>query len=203
MKENTKRKIWFIRHAQSLTNADTNIKSDDFGGGSVSLSELGLKQAEDLASIFLIPPDLLITSFYVRTKQTAAPLIKKFPGILQEEWKIHEFTYLSKEKCFNTTFSERRVWRDKFWQKADPMYCDGEGAESFTDFMNRLEDAIEKLKKSRGKFVVLFSHEYVILAVKYLLEKKPKKITHKEMKDFRDYCLLNKIPNIGKLEIKF
>ena len=86
MEKNIKKKIWFIRHGESLANADVNFKSDDFSAGSVSLSEKGMKQAEELLKHFSDAPDLLITSPYVRTKETAKPLLNKYSHIPQEEW---------------------------------------------------------------------------------------------------------------------
>ena len=86
--------IWFIRHAQSEANASKDYRADNFSVPTVCLSELGLKQAEKVIDYFETAPDLIITSSYVRTKQTAKHLINKYPATPQEEWLIHEFTYL-------------------------------------------------------------------------------------------------------------
>ena len=198
----TKKKVWFFRHAQSLANADKNYKSDNFSVPLVPLSELGLKQAEEVVSYFGLAPDLIVTSSYIRTKQTANYLIKKYPNTPQEEWEdIREFTYLSLDRCFNTSFGERQPFKEEYWNRNDPNYNDGEGAESFSDFISRVRNAIEMLKNCKEKFIVLFSHEFTISAVKYLLEKNPKEITSKEMSEYREYFLANRIPNTGKVEI--
>jgi len=199
----TKKKVWFFRHAQSLANADKNYKADNFSVPLVPLSDLGLKQAEEVVSCFDSAPDLIITSSYIRTKQTADHLIKKYPNTPQEEWEdIREFTYLSLDRCFNTTFSEREPFKEEYWNRNDPNYNDGEGAESFSDFINRTRNAIEILKNRKENFIVLFSHEFTILAVRYLLDKNPKDITSKEMREYREYFLTNRIPNTGKVEIR-
>lgn len=197
------KRIWFIRHAQSETNASEDYRTNDLSLSLVPLSEFGLKQSFSVLDYFNCAPDLIITSSYIRTKQTADCLIKKYPHVVHEEWEIHEFTYIALSKCFNTTRHERKSLVDEYWSKSDPLYRDGGGAESFMDFFNRVRSAILKLKSRKEKFIVLFSHEYVILAVKYLLENNPQEITRKEMKKFRSYCLLNKIPNTNKLEIIF
>jgi len=44
----------------------------------------------------------------LRSQQTAAPLIARYPDVPVEQWPIQEFTYLSPEHCHNTTFSERK-----------------------------------------------------------------------------------------------
>lgn len=197
------KKVWFIRHAQSMANADKNFRTNYTSASLVPLSKFGFKQSEDIVKYFKEPPGLIITSPYLRTKQTAQFLIEKYPDVPKEEWQIQEFTYLSSQKCFNTTFNERRVLVDEYWNNADPFYRDDGGAESFTNFFARISQAINKLKLRKEEFIVLFCHEYVILAAKYMLEKKNIKTTDKEMKEFRKYCLLNKIQNTGKIEINY
>ncbi|MCX6720334.1 MAG: phosphoglycerate mutase family protein [Candidatus Staskawiczbacteria bacterium] len=196
-----KKKIWFIRHAESAANADESVKSDDFCGWSIPLSEKGKKQAEELLKHFENAPDLIITSPYVRTKETAKPLLNKHPHTKHEEWPIHEFTYLSGKRCFNTTFIERDPWKAEYWSNSNPKHNDGEGAESFIDFMDRVRKAIEKIKRKKENFIVLFSHGYTIAAVKYILEKKPRKITSEVMRDFKKYFKANPVPNAEKFEI--
>jgi len=198
-----KKKVWFFRHAQSLANANKNFKADDFSIPSVSLSPEGLKQAEELIRSFSAAPELVITSPYVRTRQTAEPLIKKYPAVLKAEWPIQEFTYLSLDKCFGTTILERRPLVEEYWQKSDPAHWDGKGAETFIDLINRAQDTIGKIKSRKERFIVLFSHEFFIAAVRYLLEKNPQNISSKEMVEFRQYFLLNRIPNATKVEFSF
>jgi len=45
-----KKKIWFIRHAESVANADEDLKLKDFSGSDMPISEKGLKQV--LAPLF-------------------------------------------------------------------------------------------------------------------------------------------------------
>ncbi len=200
LKEAGGKTIWFIRHAQSQANASADFRADDFSVPLVPLSDLGLKQAEGVPEYFKQAPDLIITSPYIRTKQTAKHLINKYPSVPQEEWSIHEFTYLSVDKCFNTTFSERKPLKDAYWDKSDPDYNDGKGAESFADFINRTRNAIEELKNRKEQFIVLFSHEYTIALAKYIIEKNPQKITPETMKDYREYFRENRIGNASKVE---
>jgi len=195
--------IWFFRHAQSLANANKNFRADNFSIPSVSLSPEGLKQAEELIKSFSVAPELVITSPYIRTRQTAQPLIKKYPAVLKAEWPIQEFTYLSLDKCFGTTILERRPLVEEYWQKSDPAHWDGKGAETFIDLINRAQDTIEKIKSRKERFIVLFSHEFFIAAVRYILENKPKQIVSKEMREFRQYFLANRVPNATKVEFIF
>jgi len=200
---NDKKVVWFIRHAESEANADKNYRADNFSIPLVHLSEVGLKQAKEVLNYFSLPPDLIVTSSFLRTKQTAKPIIKKYSSVVQEEWPIQEFTFLSLDKCFGTTILERRSLVEEYWQKSDPAYWDGRGAETFIGFINRVQDTIERIKKRKEKFIILFSHGYFIAAIQYIVKKNPKNISSKEMKRFREYFLSNKVPNAGKVEFIF
>jgi broad specificity phosphatase PhoE len=198
-----KKIVWFIRHGESLANADKHYKLDNFSNAQVPLSDIGKKQAEALTDYFVLAPDLIIVSPYSRAKQTAGFLIEKFPDVPKLEWPIHEFTFFSTDRRFDTTVAGWKLLVDAYWQRGDPLHLDGKGAESFVDFINRVSDVIEKIKNRKEKFIVLFSHELTICAVKYLLENKPKEVTSKEMKEFREYFLLNRILNAEKVEFVF
>src|SRR6476659_5106575 len=71
-------KIWVVRHAEKMTDDPKNSNPD--------LSELGFKRAEDLkANLLNKKIDLIYSTPYKRTKQTAAPLAK------QKEIKIENY----------------------------------------------------------------------------------------------------------------
>ena len=193
--------IWFFRHAQSIFNADKNYKTDSFSAPLAPLSELGLKQAEHIASNFDSSPDLIITSPYMRAKETAKYLILKYPVASQEEWPIQEFNYLSSEKCSGMRRIDLKPFADEYWSNNNPSYVDGLDAENFENFINRVYATIKKIKNRKENCIVLFGHEIFIVAVKYILENKPKKITSKTMRGFREYFILNRIPNASAVKI--
>jgi len=191
------KKIWLIRHAESESNA--GMRSSD--PGKIPLSPSGLEQAKNLVEKFIEPPNLVITSPYIRTKETAAPLLKKYTDVVREEWKVHEFTFLSPSKCQNTTQAERMPMVKKYWEECDPEYCDGEGAESFSDFIGRVKNAIDKLKKRDGKFIALFSHEQFIAAVLWIGIDNELRVSMDKMKEYKIFLGNNRIPNTGIREI--
>jgi len=201
MEKKPKKTIWLIRHAESMANADPNYRANEFSIPSLQLSELGFKQAEKVIEYFKTAPDLIVTSSFLRTKQTAKHVLEKYPNVPHEEWGIHEFTYLSLNRCFNTSFAERKPFIQEYWDRNSPTYFDGEGSETFADFMGRTRKAIELIKNREENFIVLFSHQYTIAAFQYLLENNPKEITEKEMKAYREYFLSNKMNNTGKIEL--
>ncbi len=190
-------KICFIRHAESESNAGG--RSSD--PAMIPLSKQGIAQSEALALNLSGKPSLVVTSRYVRTKQTASPVLKRFNEIPHEEWDTHEFTYLSPAKCKNTTSSDRLPMVQAYWDRCDPFYCDGEWAESFADLIKRAHQAIDKLKRLEARHVVVFSHEQFIKAVLWLIAGDRTPLDPEKMKSFRQVLLTDRIPNCGKVEI--
>ena len=74
----------FIRHGQSTGNA--GLPSPDLA--SIALTELGHAQAHAVAAAWIETPALIVTSPYLRTQQTAAPTIARFPDVPVEVWPI-------------------------------------------------------------------------------------------------------------------
>src|SRR2546423_287087 len=119
--------VWFIRHAQSEANSElpTNQPSE------IRLTPLGKAQAQHLAQCFVESPFLIVTSPFSRTKETAEPTCQRFPTVRCEEWPIEEFTYLEPSRYVGTTAVQRRPMVQAYWDRSDPFYVDGRGAESF------------------------------------------------------------------------
>ena len=147
--------IYLIRHAESIGNAGAVTTDINYN----PLSEKGEQQAVDFAKTIKQRPDLIIMSPYIRTQQTAKPTIDKFFGVATEIWPIQEFTYLDRNKCFNTTQAERAIIAKEYKDRNDPDYIDGDGAESFNQMIDRVDNMLEKLRKiDKDKFVLVFCH---------------------------------------------
>ncbi len=196
--------IWFIRHGESESNAGLPSKDP----GSPPLTERGQGQAEYVAKYIEDEPDLIVTSSYIRTQQTAAPTLKKFPNVPTEIWPVEEFTYLSSLLYANTTISERRSSGIRYWKKRDPAYRDGPGAESFNDLFDRAKETFELIRKSNTKKILIFSHGWFMRAIVYSLYfqgDEGNKYATEEVKNLRDkryisalaytYFKFKKIPN--------
>lgn len=159
--------FWLIRHAESLSNIGE--KSDTHGG--IGLSSEGYKQALKLSEQIDFTPDLIIVSPYIRTQQTAEPLIKKYPQTTVEEWAVQEFSILDARRCRNTTQAERRPWVMEYYNRNDADYIDGEGAESFNQLLKRVDDMLMKLRQiSTVEKVLIFTHGNFMRAVKQKLD---------------------------------
>ena len=148
------KKIWLIRHGQSTANAGAATENHI----TIPLSSIGLEQAKRISLSFQERPTLIITSPFLRTQQTAEPTMKRFPNVRREVWNVEEFTYLSPETCIGTTAAERKERVNQYWERLDPDYIDGEGAESFTMLLSRAQTAIDRLNQLKSGFIVMFTH---------------------------------------------
>jgi broad specificity phosphatase PhoE len=155
----------FIRHGQSTGNA--GIPCDDLA--LLELTDLGWEQAREVASKWTEVPDLIIISPYLRAQQTAAATIERFHGVPVEVWPIQEFTYLQPSRWNGTLSDERMPFLERYWGQADPEYCDGEGAESFSALLDRARAALDGLEALPAESLVyVFSHGQFIQAARSL-----------------------------------
>jgi len=194
--------ILLIRHGESRSNIGLpTLRPED-----VVLTDLGIEQAKCIAQYlaYQVPPDLIVTSSYKRTRQTAVPTMLRFPSVPEEEWPVHEFTYLSREEIRSfSTRRQRRPLVDVYWELCDPRLVDGPGSESFEQFIERVQGVMGRLEKmDEDRTIAVFSHEQFICAVYWLLEYKPERISSEAMRDFKDFLTEHTIPNGGFLRLQ-
>ncbi|MBR1695660.1 MAG: histidine phosphatase family protein, partial [Selenomonas sp.] len=134
--------VLLVRHGESAANAGLpTVTPED-----IPLTEIGREQAEAVAKSIPFCPDMIISSPFLRARQTAEPAVERFIGSRFGLWpKVREFTYLSPASCIGTTVADRKDRVEAYWNAADPDYVDGEGAESFRQFMLRVDEVIKKL----------------------------------------------------------
>ncbi|MEK7136468.1 MAG: phosphoglycerate mutase family protein [Patescibacteria group bacterium] len=172
-------RVFLIRHAESDSNIGTVLEHQN----SIKITPAGKKQAEELAEI-LEKPDKIICSRYIRTIETAEPLINKFSDAEINLWvDTHEFQPINPERYQNITTEERDSLHRKYWQNIDPLYNDGGEAESFKDFTIRVNLAILKMKQLQG-LNYIFTHGHFIRCVITLLSY------------FKDYNSLDKTTDL-------
>lgn len=155
--------IWLIRHAESTANAGA-VSHDP---QTIPLTELGWQQARQLVDQFEQTPDLIISSPFLRAQQTAAPTRTVFYATPYQVWPIQEFTYLDPKSCIGTTAAQRKERVQAYWQKNDPTYIDGEGAESFSMMLNRARTMLAQLNEQHG-FILVFGHGQVMRATQLI-----------------------------------
>jgi len=181
--------LWLIRHGQSTANAGAATSAVDAS----PLTALGREQAALAAQRVAQAPDMLIVSPFRRARETAAPLVDKWPGTPVQVWPIQEFTYLSPARCVGLNVLERRPLADDYWRRADPAYRDGEDAESFVEFAQRLRTFHERVRTLRG-FVVAVGHGQFFHAYRRALAL-GLEITPQWMRGFREADLASPIGN--------
>lgn len=194
--------ILLFRHGESQSNAGMpTLYPED-----VALTDLGIDQARWIADYLAlqIPPNLIVTSSYQRTRQTAVPTLLRFPRVPEEVWPVHEFTYLSRQEVLApSTRQDRRPLVDVYWELCDPELVDGPGSESFEQFIARVRGVMRRFETLAGdKIVTIFSHEQFICAMYWLLERNPERITSEAMRDFKEFLMDHSISNGGFLQLE-
>jgi broad specificity phosphatase PhoE len=134
--------VFLVRHGESLANAG-GITCDH---AAIPLTELGWQQARDFAAGFTGSPALFVVSPFQRAQQTAAPMLERFPRVPVEEWPVQEYTYLEPTRYNDLSIHQRKPDVLAFWGRADPAYRDGEGAETFSEFVYRVSNTLQRLR---------------------------------------------------------
>jgi 2,3-bisphosphoglycerate-dependent phosphoglycerate mutase len=194
--------VWFIRHGESEANAGLPTTNP----ATTPLTERGHQQAQQVAFAFSQAPNLIVTSPYRRTQQTAQPTRERFPTVDHMEWQVQEFTYLAPKRYQNTTVDQRRPLSDAYWQQGNPLYVDGEGAESFADLMQRVQTVQQKLRQLEAepepKFVTVFSHGRFMRAVLWAILTRSVDVNPKRMRQFYGFIGSFSVPNGSILKLQ-
>jgi broad specificity phosphatase PhoE len=194
--------ILLIRHGESQSNVGLPTSSPQ----SAELTAPGSEQAECIGDFLesRIPPTLIVTSSYQRTKQTAAPTKLRFPLVPEIQWDVEEFTYLCSEDFPALSNAEdRRPLVEAYWEMCDPTFVDGPGAESFVQFIGRVRNVIKRIKEIDHETIAVFSHEQFIRAVLWISGSDPETLDARTMQHFRDLLMSGKLPNGAILRTEF
>jgi probable phosphoglycerate mutase len=191
-------RIILVRHGQSVANAG-GIPPDHITN---PLTELGHAQAKAFAEKFDCVPTFFLVSPFLRARQTAEPLLQRFPAVPVEEWPIQEFTYLEPVRHNGTNEEQQMPHIQEYWERGDPSYVDGPGAESFTMFLDRARAAIGRLvRMAPGGCVVAFTHGLLMQAFR-LVTLFPDATDAELMSNFRRFHFDNFIENTETVELE-
>src|SRR3546814_1258099 len=90
--------------------------------------------------------------------------------VCSSDLPIEEFTYLQPARWNGTRSAERMPHLERYWREADPDYCDGEGAESFSTLLRRCEAALTRLAAMpAGSLAYVFGHGQFIQAARAIV----------------------------------
>jgi broad specificity phosphatase PhoE len=191
--------VWFIRHAESASNA--GLVTSDPGG--THLTPRGYQQARCIPAAFHERPSLIVTSPYIRTKQTAQPTIERFPDAPQAEWPVQEFTYIAAGHYRDTTSRQRAPLMSAFWERCDPGYCDGDGAESFAELLARVRVTLDLIAGFGEGFLAIFSHGLFTRALLWsLMAAAPPQADATAMRRLHRFITAVKMPNAAILSLR-
>jgi broad specificity phosphatase PhoE len=164
------------------------------------LTDTGILQSEQVADCIDFKPELIVHSPYLRAKQSAQPAIYRFPEVIVDEWPVQEFIYLPHEKYLNSTQAERQTEVDDYWQQCDPQQKNADEAESFVEFIDRMEQFIENLKHHNER-VIVFTHGHVIRTIIWKIITGRLQKDKKGMAQYRSLRHALPIPNAAILKI--
>lgn len=190
--------IWWIRHGQSLANAGERTPNDQDN----PLSPQGWQEAKKVAQTIPQAPSRVVVSPYVRTLQTAQPTLERFPHLQPTEWPIHEYTWLSAARRANSNKDERQLWANAFFAQNDPHAIDGEGAESFAQFMQRVQYTIAAMHRLPPGFSVFFGHAGFIKAMMMWLLSPDETINANTLQRFLSMEQAVAFPNTAILKLR-
>jgi broad specificity phosphatase PhoE len=190
-------RVFLIRHGESESNA--GLPSADPGSAPLTLD--GQRQARLIAQVLADVPALIVTSPYLRARQTAQPTISRFPRAVCQEWPVQEFTYLGDLHRRTTTAGERQPYAQAYWDQADPHHA-GPGAESFTGLLSRTAGFLDRLSAQQSGPIVVFTHGLFMRAVAWSLLTGITTPSQEQMRSFRRFANHYLIPNAGVIELR-
>ena len=159
--------LYFIRHAEGMTNVSARILDQCAGSG---LTPRGIQQAQQLQQRFFmsgeIQPNVIVTSTFQRALETAHLLVPVWavPLVLDDE--LQELRYGVDDMAradFDAHYGSFNV-RDEPMQQKSPM------GESWQQFATRATQAIDRIRQTyAGQSVVLVTHGGVIRSLFFLV----------------------------------
>ena len=182
-------RLWLVRHGQSQGNVARDQAHEaghlvidlDWRDVDVPLSDLGQRQAEATGRWFAaLPedqrPEVLLSSPYVRARQTAEAISKggglaggAKSTVLDERLREREFGVFDGL----TTIGIREKYPDEAAHRAKmgKFYHRPPGGESWADVILRLRSAMNSIAlQHENRRVMIVCHQVVVLCLRYILE---------------------------------
>lgn len=146
-------RLFFIRHAESHANADGAVLPN----ADIPLSPQGRAQAHELAERLSAPVGPVFVSTYLRTQETAAPWCEKHGIRAVKHPLTHEFSIFDHRLIAGMNAAQRRPLTEQYWAVANVNQRCGEAAETFAEFVSRVDSFIQEME-SMATDAVCFGH---------------------------------------------
>jgi len=178
--------MWIIRHGESAGNV---ARHDALTAGrswieietrdaDVRLSQRGERQADALGRWFTeMPkadqPDIVLTSPYIRARQTAARICDRLPTkpelVIDERVREKELGVL--DRLTDTGLGQLQPQQAELRRHLGKFYHRPPGGESWCDVILRLRSTLDTISLHyAGRRVLIVCHQVVVLCFRYLLE---------------------------------
>jgi 2,3-bisphosphoglycerate-dependent phosphoglycerate mutase len=189
MRQNWPARLWLVRHGQSQGNVARDVADEagaheigiDLRDVDVPLSALGEQQAAAAGRWFaaLSPderPEIILSSPYVRARQTAAMICEEgaLAGgpartIIDERLREREFGIF--DRLTTVGIRERFPEEAAHRRRLGKFYHRPPGGESWTDVILRLRSMLNTINLHYcDKRVLIVCHQVVVLCFRYILE---------------------------------
>jgi broad specificity phosphatase PhoE len=188
MRQNWPAKLWLVRHGQSQGNVARD-KADEAGLNEIDiavrdvdvpLSELGHVQAEATGHWFAaLPaderPDVILSSPYVRAKQTADAICAagglSGPVKLVVDERLREREFGIFDRLTTLGIREKYPEEAAHRQMLGKFYHRPPGGESWADVILRLRSALNTINLHYcDRRVLIVCHQVVVFCMRYILE---------------------------------
>lgn len=183
--------VWWIRHGESVRNAGLPTV-DTY---SAPMTERGVREAHEAAAALPGEPDLIVHSSFLRARQTAEPMRARFPSARTDERDVHEYHFLCDVKTRNTTRRDREPMVASYWDRCDPEHVEGVGAESFRGFIERIDRAVDLLRREGPSWSVVCTHHHFMLGLLMRLREPGATVDRTLMAKYRSVVLTVDVPN--------
>lgn len=192
------KKITFIRHGESAANAGGISQPN----ANIPLTERGIQQAQMIADQWQDTPSQVYVSEFIRTKQTAQPLLDKYHLQPITLAGLNEFNTFGYEIVAGMTGAERTPLTLKYWKEADPDARYGESGQTYREFCQQVADFIPILCSLEDQSII-YGHGMWIrqLIWQSLGMGDIKNIRPKEMKKFIKFALSLMVSNTAIFDI--
>lgn len=160
----------------------------------IPLSPAGRQHARQLADALEITPTGILTSAFLRTRETSEPFCQRWsmrPGV---HGLLHEFSILDPVLIEGMDLAARRPLTQAYWDEADPDKRMGENAETFREFADRVmrfQGEMDALPDG----TLLFTHGMWLAFLVWRLQGADARIDRAGMRAFRRFQLALPMPN--------
>ena len=176
--------LYFIRHGESLANAG----GAPLPNADIPLTDIGHQQAvhrlHRWQTLGVIPSRIYHSDMY-RTKQTALPFCEYYGITATPLGLLNELNTLAFEHIKNIGTDARRQMNTHWWQTTELDHKDGIGADSFGEFLDRVDRFINQLDKFDHQ-TLIFGHGIWLGLLAYRLMGLPV-CNNSDIQRFRQY----------------